>query len=118
MNSAELGRAGERCVEWRYRLRGYRILERNFRTRSGEIDLIVQKDRTLVFVEVKTRGRHMVGQPCEAVGIAKQRRIILAAKAYLTRISEDVFVRFDVAEVYADAVPYRIRCIENAFEIE
>ena len=52
---AELGPIGERRALWYFRLRGYRIVARNVRLRRGEIDLIVRRGRTLVFVEVKTR---------------------------------------------------------------
>ena len=55
MNRAELGRIGERCAEWYYRLHGYRILARNFRVRGGELDLVARRGKTVVFAEVKTR---------------------------------------------------------------
>lgn len=118
MNRAELGRAGERCAEWYYRLRGYRILERNFRVRGGELDLVVRKGKTVAFVEVKTRSDCEKSRPCEAVGAAKQRRVILAARSYMTRFPDDPFFRFDVVEVYADAFPFRVRCIKDAFQLE
>ena len=115
MNRAQTGRWGERRAELYYRLRGYRIEARNFRTRQGEIDLIARKGDTLVFIEVKTRGANAIAAPCEAVGHAKQRRLLLAAGAYLAMRGEDCFTRFDVVEVSAGR-PFGVHCIENAFE--
>lgn len=116
MNRRETGRMGERAAEFYYRLKGYQIVERNFRTRQGEIDLIVRRGETLVFAEVKTRGKNSIASPAEFVDEHKQRRIILAAKAYLARLGKEPFVRFDVIEVSAAALPFRVRCIENAFD--
>ena len=118
MNRAELGRIGERCAEWYYRSHGYRILARNFRVRGGELDLVARRGKTVVFAEVKTRSSCERSQPCEAVGTAKQRRVILAAQSYMTRFSDDPFFRFDVVEVYADSFPFRVRCIKDAFQLE
>jgi putative endonuclease len=65
--------------------RGYRIIEQNFFTRYGEIDLIAEDEQDLVFVEVKTRRGNAYGLPEEAVTAQKQQKLILAAACYLER---------------------------------
>lgn len=92
---------------------GYSILERNFSSRYGEIDLIAKDKDTIVFVEVKYRSSISAGDPAEAVTARKQARIRKTAQYYLCRhqISESVPCRFDVAAVLGS----QIRLIKNAF---
>src|SRR5215469_4428546 len=80
---------------------GYKILFRNFRGRSGgEVDVVCRDNDTLVFVEVKTRGREDFGRPFEAVDRAKQKRISRGALAWLRMLENpDILFRFDVVEV-------------------
>ena len=94
--------------------RGYRILERNFYSRAGEIDIVASEGGYLVFVEVKYRTKRTSGYPEEAVSHTKQVRICKAALFYMTRyqISEDTPVRVDVVAIDPD----EIRVIPNAFE--
>lgn len=107
-----LGRAGERLTEKHYRKAGYEVLARNYRTPFGEADLIVKKNDTVVFVEVKTRTDESFGAPRDAVTRAKQERYGKIALSYLQRARlENHFVRFDVAEVSDGAV----NLLENAF---
>lgn len=96
--------------------RGVRILERNFRCRQGEIDLVGNKDDTLIFFEVKYRKNDVYGSPSEAVDIRKQNKICRAADLYCMKnnLCEDKAVRFDVIAVlgreitwYRDAFAYR-----------
>src|SRR5919106_435525 len=70
----ELGRRGEDLAESVYRRLGFDIVQRNYRCRQGEIDLIARRGRVLVFCEVKTRRTDMWGTPAEAVGFRKQAR--------------------------------------------
>ncbi len=86
--------------EWLAR-RGYRILEYNFRCRTGEIDLIALDADTLVFIEVKYRTGSKAGSPLEAVDHRKQRTICRCADVYrLARgIPGDVSCRFDVVGI-------------------
>jgi putative endonuclease len=96
------GQAGEdRAAAW-YRARGYRVLERNWRCREGELDLVVSRGRTLVFVEVKARRTDRFGIPAEAITPTKQRRLRGLARRYLeasgARPSE---LRFDVVSILA-----------------
>ncbi len=113
-----LGRRGEEAAG-RYLVSvGYRILERRYRTRAGEIDFIAEEGDTLVFVEVKTRSSLSFGRPAEAVDARKRSRIACAASLYLARrAAADRSCRFDVVEVLeSPGVAPRIRLIRDAFE--
>jgi len=92
---------------------GYVIRERNFRCRSGEIDIVARDGRYLVFVEVKYRADGRKGEPEEAVTIHKQNIIRKVARFYLLRygFSEDVPCRFDVVGIRGE----EIRVTKNAF---
>ncbi len=99
---------------------GYRILERNFRTKRGEIDLIAQEHGTLCFVEVKGRLTRTFGSPAGSVTLEKQRRIRSVAEAYLARSGgADRSCRFDVVAVDArERDPSRrVTIFRNAFEV-
>ena len=78
-----LGRTGERLAAERLTSAGYRILERNFRCRYGEIDLVAEDEHDLIFVEVKTRRGYAYGLPEEAVDAHKQRKIMEVAMYYI-----------------------------------
>ena len=90
------------------------IIERNFRCRLGEADIIAKKDGYLIFCEVKYRATDSMGMPQEAVDRKKRRRICNVASYYIysRHIPQDTAVRFDVAAVSDDSV----QMIENAFE--
>lgn len=114
-----LGRWGEDKVAEDLLRRGWTVVERNYRCRMGEIDIIAEDDRYLVFVEVKLRKNGQYGAACEAVTLAKQRRLRTTAEYYLLSHPTQIQPRFDVAEVYA---PQGVRTetpdiyyIENAF---
>ncbi|HLG75951.1 MAG TPA: YraN family protein [Ktedonobacteraceae bacterium] len=81
--SQGLGRTGERLAGEHLIRCGYRVLERNFRCRYGEIDLVAEDEQDLIFVEVKTRRGDAYGRPEEAVTRRKQRKIIQVATFYL-----------------------------------
>lgn len=102
--------------EWLER-QGWRTVQANFRTRFGEIDIIAENERFLVFFEVKTRKNARFAPACEAVTPGKQARILAAAEAWLQQHPTEKQPRFDVIEVYGKegaGLP-RIRQIENAF---
>lgn len=92
---------------------GYVILERNYRSKAGEIDIIAREGETLVFIEVKYRVNLEKGDPAEAVNGPKQRRIRNAARVYLCyhHLGEDIPCRFDVVAILGSA----IRLIRDAF---
>jgi putative endonuclease len=95
-----LGKRGERRAAWYYRLRGYRIVERNLRMRGGEIDLVVRRGGMLVFVEVKTRQSIAAGYGVDAVDRRKKLQIISLTSAYLARNPHDGEVRFDILSLF------------------
>ncbi|MFL6205772.1 MAG: YraN family protein [Acidimicrobiales bacterium] len=94
------GQAGEdRAAAW-YRARGYEVVARNWRCREGELDLVVRRGRTLVFVEVKTRRNDRFGVPAEAVTPTKQRRLRTLAWRYLDANEvRAATLRFDVVSI-------------------
>ena len=97
-----LGRAGEHQAEDWYVAHGYQILERNWRSRLGEIDLVCARahDNLVVFCEVKTRRTDRLGEPAEAVTRTKQLRLRRLAADYLHHhVCGPVNVRFDVVAV-------------------
>src|SRR5260221_2899396 len=96
MAARHLGVRAERRAAWFYRLRAYRVVARNVRTRYGELDLIVRRGGTLVFVEVKARQSLAAGEGFESVTPAKQRRIEQLAAAWLVRNPHDGAIRYDV----------------------
>jgi putative endonuclease len=113
-----LGREGEDRAAKFLAKRGYRILERNYRTRSGEIDLIALDQGVVVFVEVKTRTSDAFGAPELAVTPQKQRRMLKAALAYMKyRKLHQVPCRFDVVAISAGTGP-EVELIQNAFETD
>lgn len=96
----------------------YAILERNYRKRCGEIDIIAQKDETIIFVEVKTRADVSYGTPAEFVTYEKQQKIIKTAQTYVVEQGLDAAYSFDVIEVFLTGNKVsRINHIENAFYI-
>lgn len=112
------GEKGE-CLAAEYLTeQGYEVVARNFRTRFGELDIIAQKDGFLALVEVKLRKNARHGAACEAVDLAKQRRLIFAAEEWLSNHPIALQPRFDVIEVYLpdDADTPLIHHLENAFD--
>src|SRR5438445_8308881 len=95
------GAHGEKLACRFLRHKGYKILYRNFKGRSGgEIDIVCRDRDTLVFVEVKTRTREDFGRPIAAVGVAKRRRISMGGLAWLRLLDNpEILFRFDVVEV-------------------
>lgn len=99
MDARIIGGYGESRAAAHLRERGYDIVAANFRTRFGEVDVIAADKRYLLFVEVKTRRSASFALPRESVTKQKQRRIILAAQAYLAQHPTQLQPRFDVVEV-------------------
>jgi putative endonuclease len=80
-----LGTEAERRVRLHYRLRGYRVLDANARAGGSELDVVLRRGRRLVFCEVKMRSGPGFGDPWEAVGLEKERRLRRAAEGFLAR---------------------------------
>ena len=114
-----LGNFGEDCAAKFLEANGYKIIARNFRIRSAEIDIIAQIDDVIIFVEVKTRSNIRHGLPVEAIDFRKQKKIIKAAGVFLQDEKFcDCACRFDVVEVYLFGERVEeINHIENAFEV-
>lgn len=119
MSTKQDGDWGEALAAEYLEARGCRIVEKEWRCRLGEIDLIAEKDGMLLFVEVKLRSNLRYGMPREYVTAKKQEKLRAAALLYLSMHGLDAPARFDVAEVYTDvrhsAGKTRIRYIANAF---
>lgn len=101
MNRRQTGTEYEQCAAYFLEQKGYRILERNFRCRQGEVDLVALDGETLVFVEVKYRRDDRMGDGAEAVDRKKQKKIISCARYYLLchREYTEHPCRFDVVSV-------------------
>jgi putative endonuclease len=111
------GEAGERLACEHLERLGFAILQRNFRCRSGEVDVIAREGETTVFVEVKERATASHGEGFEGVTFGKRRRIIRAARLYAAAhgISERP-LRFDVVSIDWSAGRPRIRHDRGAFD--
>ena len=113
-----LGQRGEDLAASFMERQGYTIVCRNYRCRSGEIDIIARKKKLLCFIEVKTRRTGQFGPPQEAVTPAKQYKIGRVAQDFLQRHRlENWPARFDVIAVDFSSGDGIIECIENAFEL-
>jgi putative endonuclease len=107
-----LGIAGEDAAAAWYEANGYEVLARNWRCREGELDLVVRRNRLIVFCEVKARASNVFGAPAEAVNHLKRQRLrVLAAKWLEDAPIRAREIRFDVASIVGDAV----EIIEGAF---
>lgn len=114
----ELGSKGEELAVAFLKQRGYTILEKNFRCKFGEIDIIALERKTLVFVEVKTRSSLGFGSPQTSVTQKKQDQLTKVALFYLQK--KQLFnreARFDVVAVELNSAKRQIELIRNAFEI-
>ena len=118
MPDTHTGKIGEDYVTDLLIRKGYRLVARNFHSRSGEIDIIVRDDRFIIFVEVKTRKVNSMVRGEESVTRAKQLRIIKTAQYFLLKHRTSLQPRFDVAalETMADKV-VSLNYISNAFTL-
>lgn len=117
-SSTAIGQKAEQAAESFLRGLGYRVLERNWRCPTGELDLIAVHGDTLVFVEVRSRAQGSSYSPEETVGPVKQRRLISAAEAYLAESSWDGPCRFDVVAVDTRDTGRTARLISDAFNAD
>jgi putative endonuclease len=118
VSNIRAGAAGEQLAAAWYAARGYRLVARNWRCGSGELDLVVSRPGELVFCEVKARSSSRFGTPAEAVTAAKQRRLRTLAASFLAAHGDaaglpgrGAALRFDVASVQGG----RVDVIESAF---
>lgn len=113
-----IGAEGERIAVRFLKKRGYKILQRNYRSKGGEIDIVCYDHGCIVFVEVKTRFSNVYGAPELAVNETKRRQIIKTASHYIVQKKiEGVDLRFDVVSIFhsTDAKRPAITLFKNAF---
>ncbi len=112
MLKSVVGQAAEAHAEAFLKTQGLTLVARNWRCRFGEIDLVMQDGAALVFVEVRLRSRSDFGGAAASVTPAKQKKLLAAARQYLSALKTLPPCRFDVVALGSDAAPQWIR---NAF---
>jgi putative endonuclease len=119
MDAREFGASGEDAAEKHLKTLGYKILERNYRTKMGELDIVASDGDTIVFVEVKSRRDTRFGAPELAVDARKQRQLTKAAWIYLTRTrSYKSPCRFDVVSIFSmPGEGLKVSVLKDAFEL-
>ncbi len=111
-NNQVFGLKGETLACKKLKKMGYKIIERNYKCKLGELDIIAMHKGVLVFVEVKSRTSLLFGRPCLAVDEYKQQKLIKLAQYYINTTEQyNILCRFDVVEVLDDSV----NVIQNAF---
>ncbi len=111
-----LGKKGEEKAEKFLKRKGYRILERNFRIKGGEIDIVAEKGGEIVFVEVRTRSSDDFMSPVESLTPAKREKLRRAAEVFLiSRGLELNPCRFDFVSIVKDGSRYKIEHLENVY---
>lgn len=111
-----LGKLGEKLAVSFLKQKGYHILEKNWRHRRSEIDIIAKNNKILVFVEVKTRNNNHYGEPEIAVNQKKENLIANAGAAYMQQIGHNWEVRFDIISIiYKNEKSFTIKHFEDAF---
>ena len=115
MTTTELGQFGENIAARFLIENGFHILERNFRFKKGEIDIIAEVNDFLVVIEVKTRQTAEIGEPWRAVTRAKQRQIIQVANNYIQSSQIIKNARFDIVSIVTNSYRTSIEHITDAF---
>ncbi len=114
----QFGKESEILAVQYLRKQGYKILETNFKTMLGEIDIIAKDKGTLVFVEVKSRHTGRFGSPKLSVTYKKQKKISMVALSYLKSTHQlNVKARFDVVAITYESSNPKIEIVKNAFEL-
>ncbi|CAG1065148.1 hypothetical protein BAC1_00726 [uncultured bacterium] len=117
MNKASIGRRGEDEAALFLESKGYKVVERNYRCRYGEIDIVARDGKTVVFVEVKTRGSDRFGCPTASVDARKQKKILLTSQFYIeSNRLFDTDLRFDVVGIEMSGGKLAFELVKNAFE--
>ncbi len=123
-STRQSGQWAERWVAARVEEKGLSVVARNVEVAGAEIDLIARGHDgaapLYVFIEVRSRASAAMGTPVETVGIAKRRRVVRAATAWLSKqnLLDRVAVRFDVVGVVLDVRPPSMEWIEGAFDVD
>ena len=110
------GKTGESLSVKFLQEKGYRILDRNWRWKQLELDVIAQDGGQLVFVEVKSRKGKYYGTPAEFIDGSKEKKLMAAAQAYIEQIDYEWEIRFDFIEIiFRDEQHFEINHYEDAF---
>lgn len=115
LNHSELGTKGEEIAVKFLQKKGYKIIERNWRYKKKEIDIIALKDDVLVIAEVKCRSNDNLEDPYESVKRKKQKHLVEAADNYLIEKNLDLEARFDIISILYNGMGYTLEHIEDAF---
>lgn len=113
----KLGKEGEAAAVAFLKKRGFKILELNYRTPFGEVDIIARDKNVLVFVEVKTRVDTAFGYPFEAVNARKKEKMRKVALSFMKRRKKEEPARFDVVSIQQLGLRSKIEHIQDAFEV-
>jgi putative endonuclease len=115
----ELGKKGEEVALRFLKEKGYRIIEKNYVCKMGEMDIIAKEKDTLTFIEVKTRTSTEFGPPQLAITPSKQRQLSKVALSYLNKKQlKDVKARFDVVAILLGKKGEEIELIKDAFDLQ
>jgi putative endonuclease len=112
----DFGRAAEELAAEYLRKKGYRLLEKNHRTKLGEIDLIMEDGETIVFVEVKAGSASKDFPPYGHLNPQKVRKLLTLGKAYLARLRKERNARFDLVTVVREGDNFRIDHLEDVIQ--
>lgn len=116
----QIGHQGEAIALKQLKKTGYKIVEKNYRSKLGEIDIIAKDQDTLSFIEVKTRQSTRYGHPKGAITPKKQRKLSMVALGYLKETNQSYHkARFDVVSILltADGKKPLVEIVKNAFEL-
>ena len=113
MTDKKFGALGEKLARKHLRQQGYKILDKNYKTKSGELDIIARKKDTIVFAEVKTRPAHSAVSGMNAVDRRKQQHILRTAALYLQDKDVGLQPRFDVIEIELDRTTGKLLSVNH-----
>lgn len=115
MNHIELGQKGEELALNHLFTKGYELIEKNYKWKNAEVDIICKKNNILVIVEVKTRNSIALGEPYLSVTRGKQRQIIKVTNQFIQQHNVQEEIQFDVISIILNQHQTKIEHIENAF---
>ncbi|MFM7661282.1 MAG: YraN family protein [Bacteroidota bacterium] len=115
MNNADLGTFGEQLACDFIRKKKYQIIDRNYRFKKNEIDIVAKKDNKLIIIEVKTRQTSEIGEPWQAVSKQKQKQVIKVANHYVQNNNIELETRFDIISIIHNSFITELIHIEEAF---
>lgn len=118
-DNKSIGTIGENIAAEYLKNHNYKILERNFSCKIGEIDIIAKNENNICFIEVKSRTSDYFGMPSEAVNYYKEQKICKVAQYYILKKNLYKYnLRFDVVEIIFNSTTSKVNLIKNAFIID